>query len=381
MTNTPNGRLDPFCIASKMILPPGSAQFQLDCELRDWNEPDLEGAPKLGGFREDWYQTGPGHIFRNYISVGNNRTAQVEECSLGSSDASHTILIKREGHLNLWHSLMEIFSYTLTMDIIHLSSDETTGKPLFEAINEETSQVVILDEAPEGPYFELWNLLVKRPVRRLGNLSPGCLTNVIIPLPGASNPMWQGDWIPGDCKNSKTLSVFVDRILNLLSLSEERDPSAPLTVTFIERKGSRRLLNQESLFSTLRNTYSSENITLNVVDFATIPFREQISLVRNTDVLVGVHGAGLTHGMFLPPRSAVVEILPSDLAHKGFRNLAKLRGHSYFSEHAEKDRKQEKEKEDWHNENVVLGEAKFMELMDVAIKSMYHRGVLDLDVG
>jgi protein O-GlcNAc transferase len=382
MTNTLNGRLDPFCLASKMVLSPGSAQLELDCELREWNEPDLEGIPKLENFREDWYETGPGHILRNYISIGDNHTAKVEECSPSSSPASHTILIKREGHLNLWHSLMEIFSYTLTMDILRLSSDESTGEPLFETIDEETSQVVILDEAPEGPYFELWNLLARQPVQRLASLSPGCLTNVIIPLPGASNPLWQGDWVPGDCKDSKTLSVFVDRILNLLSFTEVRDPSAPLTVTFIDRKGSRRLLNQESLLSTLRNTYSSENFTLNIVDFASITLREQISIVRNTDVLVGVHGAGLTHGMFLPPRSAVVEILPSELAHKGFRNLAKLRGHSYFREHAEKGgSEEEREKKDWQNENVVLEKTRFMELMDVAIKSMYHRGVLDPDVG
>jgi protein O-GlcNAc transferase len=381
MTNTPNGRLDPFCLASKMVLPPGSAQLELDCELREWNEPDLEGVPRLDHFREDWYETGLGHILRNYITIGENHTAKAEECSPSSSPASHTILIKREGHLNLWHSLMEIFSYTLTMDILRLSSDEGTGEPMFETIDEETSQVLILDEAPEGPYFELWNLLAKRPVQRLGSLPPGCLTNVVIPLPGASNPLWQGDWIPGDCKDSKTLSVFVNRILNLLSLTKDRDPSAPLTVTFIDRKGSRRLLNQESLFSTLRNTYSSENFALNIVDFASIPLREQISIVRNTDVLVGVHGAGLTHDMFLSPRSAVVEILPSELAHKGFRNLAKLRGHSYFREHAEKDGMDEEREKDWHNENVVLEESRFMELMDVAIKSMYHRGVLDLDVG
>jgi protein O-GlcNAc transferase len=382
MTNTPNGRLDPFCLASKMVLPPGSAQLELDCELRKWNEPSLEGVPRLEHFREDWYKTGPGYILRNYITIGKNHTANVEECSPSSSPASHTILIKREGHLNLWHSLMEIFSYTLTMDILRLSLDESTGEPMFETIDEETSQALILDEAPEGSYFELWNLLAKRPVQRLDSLPPGCLTNVVIPLPGASNPLWQGDWIPGDCKDSKTLSVFVNRILNLLSLTKERDPSAPLTVTFIDRKGSHRLLNQESLFSTLRNTYSSENFTLNIVDFASIPLREQISIVRDTDVLVGVHGAGLTHGMFLPPRSAVVEILPSELAHKGFRNLAKLRGHSYFREHAEKDGTEEEgKKKDCQNENVVLEESRFMELMDVAIKSMYHRGVLDLDVG
>lgn len=67
------------------------------------------------------------------------------------------------------------------------------------------------------------------------------------------------------------------------------------------------------------------------IDFAAILYKDQLKIIQESDILAGVHGAGLTHGIFLPSGSAMVEILPPGLNHKGFRNVASLRGHDYFS--------------------------------------------------
>lgn len=203
-----------------------------------------------------------------------------------------------------------------------------------------------------------------------------CLDNVIVPLPDATNPLWQGYWIPADCDHSETLSVFVERILDKLSISRERDPLAPLTVTFINRMGSRKLQNISKLLSYLLAAFPE--VIVNVVDFAATQFREQLTLVQQTDILAGVHGAGLTHAMFLKPGSSVVEIIPADCAHKGFRNLAKLRGHQYFSAHATQ--LAPKETENWQENNVIIEPERFIGLMDVATKSIHNRGELDLDI-
>lgn len=382
-TDVAEGRIDLFCTASGVILLSDSEKYEIDCQLRDWdNSTDLQGAPKIEEFREDWYSTGPGYLFQNFINVGKDHTSTVEECRTANASASHTILIKRESNHNLWHSLMEIFSYTLTMDILSLSTDET-GKPLFDAHDAETSEVIILDDGDPGPFFELWNLIVKRPVRRridLKSAELSCLTNLIVPLSGATNLMWLGDWVPIECKESKTFSVFIERVMDFYDISQQRDLSEPLILTFVDRKGTRRLHNQDDLLSTLRSNYP--DITINVVDFATINLREQIRIVANTDILAGVHGAGLTHAMFLPEGSALVEIQPMDVFHKGFRNVAALRGLRYFTTHALQNPTEESEEgnTDWHFRNIFIEEPRFIGLMEVAIKSMYHRGTLDIDV-
>lgn len=37
-------------------------------------------------------------------------------------------------------------------------------------------------------------------------------------------------------------------------------------------------------------------------------FREQLKVIQNTDVLIGMHGAGLTHMLFLPDWASVFEL-------------------------------------------------------------------------
>jgi len=37
-------------------------------------------------------------------------------------------------------------------------------------------------------------------------------------------------------------------------------------------------------------------------------FTEQLSIIQDTDVLIGMHGAGLTHLLFLPDWAAIFEL-------------------------------------------------------------------------
>lgn len=178
---------------------------------------------------------------------------------------------------------MEIFSYTMSMDILHLATDPTTGKPLFSDKDINTTQIIMIDDVEEGPYYELWQLLADKPIQRLSrikNHKPLFLENVIIPFPGATNPLWQGHWESQDCTHSEMLSVFIDRILEKLAILQERDPAAPLVLAFIDRKKSRRLKHKDKLFHDLGVTFP--NVQINVVDFAGISFREQIALVQKS---------------------------------------------------------------------------------------------------
>ena len=106
------------------------------------------------------------------------------------------------------------------------------------------------------------------------------------------------------------------------------------TVTIVNRTGTshtRQLWNIDSHAEALRESFPG--VTVQVLDFAAINLREQISIIRNTDVLLGAMGAGLTHIFFLNEESTIAEIIAPGTHYAGFRNLAKIRQMPYFVMH------------------------------------------------
>ncbi|KAH1359561.1 hypothetical protein KXW30_001335 [Aspergillus fumigatus] len=364
-------RIDTFCFGRGAVYDPAQRLFIMDCQLRDL---DGENVPAFGKFSNYWYDTGPGIVFQKAVSLQGKLNHTVPPIV-----SNHTILIQREGAGNVWHSLMEIFSMTMTFDVLRMTAGPNPHRPLFSIGDIENTQVVILDEIEEGPYFDLWKIFAQRPLLRINDLHPtNEFENLIVPLAGGSNPLWQGDWEIHSCEDSALVRTFSRRILSHFHVEFRRPRQGPqIVVTFIDRTGSRKLINQKDYFNTVKKQFP--HITVQMIDFASIPFQEQLRIAQGSDILVGVHGAGLTHGIFLPSGSVMVEILPPGLNHKGFRNLASLLGHLYFSAHATKPAKTVK-RDDWHNNDVYLEHEKFMELMNVAIKALYNRGERNYDV-
>ena len=59
-------------------------------------------------------------------------------------------------------------------------------------------------------------------------------------------------------------------------------------------------------------------------------FKTQEGVSRRTDLLVGVHGNGLSHCAFMRPKRNVVEIYPTGMIFQyDYYTLAKMMGHEY----------------------------------------------------
>lgn len=59
-------------------------------------------------------------------------------------------------------------------------------------------------------------------------------------------------------------------------------------------------------------------------------FRYQLEVTRNTDVFIGIHGAGLTHLLFLPVWASLFELYNCEDT-SCYRDLARLRGINYVT--------------------------------------------------
>ena len=271
---------------------------------------------------------------------------------------------------------------TLSFDVLRMARSPVDNEPIFTASDIANTQIVVLDNRLDGPYWDLWRLFANKPILRLSNLTETTpIDNIIIPLAGGSNPIWQGDWEVQSCRVSELLRTFVARVLSFYRV-EARPSDEAITVTFIDRHEGRRLVNQTQL---LAQAAAIPHVRIRPVDFAALSFKAQIQAVRDADVLIGVHGAGLTHALWLKPGMAVAEVLPHGLAHKGFRNLAQLLGLGYFSLHAAeeevpgKDGKRLK-RDKWHTHDVLVEEDRWLRLVRAAVADVYNRRDRNFDV-
>jgi protein O-GlcNAc transferase len=371
------GRTDVFCIGGPASFE--KLRFHLDCKEKEWISNDIaNGISSLSQFPQYWYSTGPRILFDRYISLDGSMKSAAKTIT---QPRRFTILVSREEKIaNPWHALMEIFAMSITLDVLRTTLDPTTSAPFLLEADAEHTQVMIVDSHIEGPFYELWNLFAKLPIIRSNEAVAKDYegTSIIVPLPGGANTFWQGDWEVLDCGPSPLLYAFSKRVLDFYNIEHEpiRD-NRPLVLTFIDRKEKRRLLDKERHIQLLRSKYP--NVKINLLDLAEYSMSDQVRIASESDILAGVHGAGLTHVIFQRPGSTLVEIIPNNFNHKGFRNLAKMRGLKYFSTHASSLSEKIK-RGNWQEDDVYLEAERFLELMDVAIKSMYNRGTRNDDI-
>ena len=98
-----------------------------------------------------------------------------------------------------------------------------------------------------------------------------------------------------------------------------------------ERKHQHRLLgNGPELVDKLSNKLP-KNILIRLVDTARLSYYQQISIMQNTDYLLGIHGAGLFLSIFLPAHAIVHEIKHENKMNN-LQILSILSGHKCYSD-------------------------------------------------
>lgn len=75
--------------------------------------------------------------------------------------------------------------------------------------------------------------------------------------------------------------------------------SSKIRITLLSRNTKyRNIINENELIEELKknSNYHVQKVVYNNL----IPFKTQLEITRNTDIFIGMHGAGLTHFLFLP---------------------------------------------------------------------------------
>lgn len=95
--------------------------------------------------------------------------------------------------------------------------------------------------------------------------------------------------------------------------------------TVIHRPISRRrkVLNENEFISLLQ-TFS--NLDIQIVSLENMKFEDQIDSIRNSDILFGVHGAGLIHALWMRKSSMIIEVFSSGFDKLSFTEISQRLG-------------------------------------------------------
>ncbi|XP_036021602.1 EGF domain-specific O-linked N-acetylglucosamine transferase isoform X1 [Mus musculus] len=136
------------------------------------------------------------------------------------------------------------------------------------------------------------------------------------------------------CQNTGLFRAFSQHVLHRLNITQEGPKDGKVRVTILARSTEyRKILNQDEVSALLVNALKTvSTFEVRVVDYKyrELGFLDQLRITHNTDIFIGMHGAGLTHLLFLPDWAAVFELYNCE-DERCYLDLARLRGIHYIT--------------------------------------------------
>lgn len=252
-----------------------------------------------------------------------------------------------------------------------------------------------------GPAHSAWEMK-----QRYGNKNV-CYQNLMMGMPGASHPICQTA-ASNECRDSHLIKAYADFVVRGLNLQLEtpyaKPPKTTLVITWIARKVSdkwpeaqhcedgdtfwkcellnatgsfyerkrplgRMIANEISLTDAIKEKFEKvtppapyKDIKVNYVDFIPLTLEKQVATIVATDIMIGPHGAGLTHNLWLHEGAVTVELKVAEsgsLMH--FHNLAVYSDQQYI-------------------QGDLQGGEHTGEVLDPDKKAFYHEGNADAPV-
>lgn len=259
-----------------------------------------------------------------------------------------TLLLTRFEYANVFHTHTDWYSA--------YASARVTGLP-------SRPHVVFVDGHCKTGLEETWEALFSSVRFAKQFTGPVCFRHaVIVPL-GYETALFKGLTESIDCQGTSArdlwtnpddhktarLSEFGEMIKAAFGfpVDKQRNPeptSGDLNVLFIRRedylahprhggKVESRLSNEQEIFDSVKN-WASKNHSdckIKLVNglFAHMAMKDQIKAIQDASVIVGAHGAGLTHMVSALPKTVILEIISSEYRRPHFRLIAQWKGLEY----------------------------------------------------
>ena len=275
------------------------------------------------GFFKIKCQEKPNYFFQN--NNHNNQwligleTLEDDNMKVDYVSPDFTIAITRYEYANIYHTMTDFYNAFLIMEFFNKTQSETN--------------ILIIDGHPKGALDSVWPALFNSSKRISEHPKTTFFKTLAWGILGYNSPMMDHyamelplieefrTFFLGTYNTPDSHKMDCDHI-NILFiwrhdyLAHPRNPKGTI---------SRKIQNEQELVQTLRDKFPKYNIRGVQIDL--FEMQQQLQFISQTDILIGMHGAGLTHAMFLSKTSALIELLPVywSSANEHFQAIARWR--------------------------------------------------------
>ncbi|TKC46461.1 hypothetical protein EI555_017696 [Monodon monoceros] len=302
-------------------------------------------------FKEDFFQSGEigGHCkldIRMLMSQGQRKSPlqswfaelqsytqlnfrPVEDAKCDIVIEKPTYFMKLDAGVNMYHHFCDFINLYITQHInnsfstdVHVVMWDTLAPPLSQS------------SYGYGDLFsDTWKAFTDYDVIHLKTYDSKrvCFKEAIFSLlPRMRYGLFYNTPLISGCQNTGLFRAFSQHVLHRLNITQEGPKDGKIRVTILARSTEyRKILNQNELVNALK-TVSTFEVQIVDYKYKELGFLDQLRITHNTDIFIGMHGAGLTHLLFLPDWAAVFELYNCG-DERCYLDLARLRGVHYIT--------------------------------------------------
>lgn len=277
------------------------------------------------------------------------------------------LLTERDTFANFFHDSEDFVNAFLAMSVLQWTPEE--------------SQVFLMDLYPRGPFWSMWSDVFSHGHDTMTSwdlkkkFSPKddnkhnyiCFKKVAMGIYGPAAPTTICSWDTSCTRTAlvRSYSDFVIRSMNLQQFTHysQPQPSQEIVITYMSRRATkewpekkycdsqnsfflcqywenfgprqlgRMVRNDAEVVAALKSfaaNYRAKKVVIKDVDFNVLTLKEQIKVDLETDLMIGPHGAGLMHNIFMRDRAMLLELfVDGSSANRHFHNLAFWYGRRY----------------------------------------------------
>ena len=244
-------------------------------------------------------------MYYNYHFDGYFRSVQTQNVDVKRFDKKvHdlTIVVTRYEYANIYHTMTDWYNAFLLMNFFNSTQQHTA--------------ILLVDGHPKGALDDTWSVLFNR-VDRISSLANRTKFSKLVWNIVGYNSMFLDHYLADLPLVEQFKQFFLQShgIMNQRSLNCQK-----VKITFLWRHDylahprnpsgavSRKIRNERRLLIAIKRAYNQHYIAGIQIDL--FDMQQQLQIISDTDVLIGMHGAGLTHTAFLPKHAALIELVP-----------------------------------------------------------------------